>query len=75
MRDLNVKALANAGHWLLEDRGGFIADSGQDTAQIPAVSAQSPGDSRPCPLFPLPMIARIDWESLFNVFHWTPPCS
>lgn len=56
--------------WIAEDRGLYdVPPSGQDvsaSAYLP--SPEEPRNTASRPLYPLPEIARIDWESLFALF-------
>ena len=58
--------------WLAEDRGLYDL-SGQDTGMEIVQSQKEDWCRNSCPLFPLPLIARIDWDSIFQVFPTLKP--
>jgi hypothetical protein len=57
--------------WLAQDRGAFEqSECGQAPEAGLSPQPAIPEDIRPCPLYPLPMVARIDWASILYTFPY-----
>ena len=68
-RSIQAVAAVTGARWLAADRGAFDPpESGQAPEAGLSPQPAIPEDIRPCPLYPLPIIARIDWASIFHTF-------